>query len=146
MSIAASIDITLSKNLGNTDSVRIIEALLDYGWSIENEGFVSYLPYGDKEDFEWVLEKISRHVFFNEIAKKERAGELIGVVLFWGASGIGGDLLIQKNGVVSFAASINRVELRGSSITDASWYIERLLFAFTARDFAIESYVFSHHF
>lgn len=72
--------------------------------------------------------------------EKENSGEIVGVVMLWENTNIGGEFLFHSALNLSVLLSINRrVSLCG--VTDATWYLERLIPAFKT----IESFEFSEH-
>ena len=62
MSVQASIDIEFANLSQNPKSpTDIIKMLLDGGWTLNDNGGISYLPVGDNDDFDWILQtKISQ--------------------------------------------------------------------------------------
>ncbi len=144
MSVSAHINIDLTEYTGTPiSSVDKIKALLDYGWTLNDHGLISYLPIGDKDDFNWQRESISEEALLNIVKSKEKAGEIIGVSITWNNSNIGGDLLIFEDGTLSLSACINRQEFVTKDeykITDVNWYLERLLPAFKQKNWYIESH------
>ncbi|MBN2908792.1 hypothetical protein JQC72_04550 [Polycladomyces sp. WAk] len=56
MSVSASIDIHLvSRNGERMSTVKVVQTLLDDGWTLDDHGQVSYLPVGDRDDFDFDL-------------------------------------------------------------------------------------------
>jgi hypothetical protein len=51
MSHAAGIHIILSSHMKST--VALVEILLNNGWSVNDHNHISYLPLGDKDEFNW---------------------------------------------------------------------------------------------
>lgn len=146
MSVSASIDINLLiEKLSGEYSVKIIKSFLNYGWCLDDEGAISFLPYGDGDNFEWTKLKIPTESIFDLVRKKQEKNEVVGVVVTWKNTGIGGSLLIYPDGAISFLAGINRKLLNNSIVTDVSWYLEKILPALSANGFAVESFVFSEH-
>lgn len=150
MSVSASIDIKLIQRQTNElFSVKIIEKLLDYGWNFKSEGSVSFLPIGDKNNFDWQNDDISLDSLINILENKEKADEIIGIVMTWKSTKIGGEFLIVENKKISISLSINRkiidddtVNLR---ITDVNWYLSRLLPAFSQDDILLDSFCYQEH-
>jgi hypothetical protein len=62
MSIEASINIKLVEltyENENFSSIKIINLLLNFGWTFNDYGKMSYLPIGDNDNFDWKREEIS---------------------------------------------------------------------------------------
>lgn len=132
MSVSASIDITLTENIS---SIEIIKILINFGWNLTNEnGYVGYLPLGDKENFNWQSE---RHMSFEALIKilnaKEQASEAAGIILYWKDTDIGGSFLFwPKNKFETFAMGLDGNRQKtfiadGYEITDFQWYLSKLL-------------------
>ena len=97
MSISATININLARHKSQDISTfEIIKVLKDFGWSLTHDGYTSYLPLGDKDDFEWQSKK---NMNFDSVKKlilmKESSEELIGIILTWQTSDIGGVFLFD---------------------------------------------------
>ena len=72
---------------------KIIRSFLSFGWSMNDNGAISYLPISDNGVFDWdraPLSDIER--IFEVIEKKGKAREIVGVALTWSNSHIGGEL------------------------------------------------------
>lgn len=144
MSVSASIDI----RLGNRKDVpisktQLIKQLLDFGWTLNDCGEVSYLPIGDEDRFDWQRENISTESLMVTLGEKEKRGELIGVAMTWKDTGIGGAFLLMENGEVSVCLTNNRKSLEG--ITDVNWYLAKLLPAFSQNNLIVESFSYEEH-
>lgn len=145
MSVSASIDIELAWRKEIVISkVRLIEKLLDFGWTFNDNGQGSYLPIDDKEDFNWQRENISPESLMLILKEKEKCDELIGVAMTWEKTGIGGEFLLMSNGVISINLSINRklfnADIVNTKIMDVNWYLTRLLPVFNQEDIKVESF------
>lgn len=136
MSVSASIDIGLSKNHGKQKSaVEIIKELVKFGWNLVHDEYVSYLPIGDKDDFNWQAEKSMRFETLTKIIEaKEQAEEIVGIIMTWKNTDIGGTFLFwppkDKLDTFSMNININRKTISLSdnyAITDFQWYIPKLL-------------------
>jgi hypothetical protein len=86
------------------------------------------LPLGDNGKFEWRAVSVrERQNVLDEIKKKQQLNEIIGVVVTYKDSLIGGELLIlPSKSQISFSISINRKKLE-NRITDFQWYEDRIL-------------------
>ncbi|MBP2633658.1 MAG: hypothetical protein H6Q70_4286 [Firmicutes bacterium] len=150
MSVSASLDIKLiQRQTHELFSVKIIEKLLDYGWNFKNEGVVSFLPVGDKNNFDWQSNDISLESLINILENKEKAHEIIGIVMTWKDTGIGGEFLIIENQKISINLSINRRfigdDITNLKITDVNWYLSKLLPAFRCEDILLEYFCYQEH-
>ncbi len=132
MSVSASIVVALTKTIS---PVEVIKILTGFGWNLINEeGYINYLPIGDKDNFAWQAEK---NMSFDTLAKilnaKEKADEIIGVILTWKDTNIGGTFLFQPKGSLdtfSMHISIERQKAliaEEYDITDFQWYLSKLL-------------------
>lgn len=91
------------------------------------------------------------------LQEKEKRNELIGLVLTWQDSDMGGDLLLwPKNEMISkkihtsttLSLSMNRKLLIDDGqlkITDVNWYIVNLLKIFNQGDTLVEYYTYEEH-
>ncbi len=144
MSRSASIDIELYGQ--EIKIVDIIYMLLSFGWSLNDNGKVSYLPPGVDDNFEWIHDDIKESNLFSLLKKKELVGELIGIVLTWRDTGIGGQFLLRKDMSISFILSVNRKKISDINIfTDVNWYLEKIIPALTSKDVNIESISWEEH-
>ena len=146
MSISASIDVKFvtSEDKGNSIG-GIVIGLLNNGWTLNDNGKISYLPVGDDGDYNWVSESINIDELINILDEKERRNESIGVSLTWGDTNIGGTLLIWDKESLSFNLSINRKIINQDSsmgITDVNWYLEKLISGLINEKFKVESFSF----
>ena len=131
MSHSASIDLHLARPLANVSSA--LSSLKQAGWKADDGGEISYLPLGDDGDFDWRSAPLDEGSLVDTIVQsKERAGELVGIVLTWEDSGVGGQFLFNPDHrSVNVVLSNNRKLLDGCErFTDLSWYLSRILPAF----------------
>lgn len=149
MSVSASINIKLAKVKNEMiSSGDVIRRLLSSKWTLNDNGKVSYLPLSDNGDYDWKWEILSIEQLMNIIEKKEKQNETIGVSLTWENTNIGGALLIWNKGDFSFNLTINRKLINNDtdiSTTDVSWYLEKLLPAFSEGGHIVESLSFEQH-
>jgi hypothetical protein len=140
MARLASIEIGLVSRIpASNSSMDVIHALLSSEWRCSDEKCQSYLPVGDDGDFDWQRDELSNEQLFKIFLEKEEKGELIGTVLTWGDTGIGGDLLVRKDQTFSFILSINKKMHELLDIPDFYWYLERLLPPLRRSAFIVES-------
>lgn len=141
-----SIDSTISIKLTNKISaVEIIKSLMTYGWTLNDYGKVSYLPLGDNDDFNWQSENISIDTLFDIVRNKELLGEMVGVMLTWEDSLIGGSFLFDNDKSFTFNICINRKIIIGYddyNMTNVSWYIERLIPAINSDRIKVEAFTY----
>lgn len=148
MSVSAYLEVKLSHpQIKKMSSVELIQRLLNQGWALNYDGEVSYLPLGDNDEFAWRAESISSESLLAILNEKEQRGELVGVVLTWKDSGIGGDFLVYNDGTLSVSLSINRklIEDVESGITDLNWYLVKLLPVFSGDGLQVESFSYEEH-
>ncbi|NLW48571.1 MAG: hypothetical protein GXY86_14740 [Firmicutes bacterium] len=146
MSTSASINIRL--NCEYVSPTKIINIFLDNGWTFNDNGFISYLPIGDNDDFNWQSKNIDKDYLIKILAKKEQKKELIGVVITWKDTEIGGQLLIWDKGDISISLTLNRKLIdtdKSDRITDVNWYLKRILPIFPVNNLDIESFCYEEH-
>lgn len=129
----------------------IIRSFLSFGWSLDDYGQITFLPIGDQMQFNWTalpFEEMKSSIF-DVLQQKEKADEIVGIVLLWQDSQVGGELVFrQVNGFrkLSFSASINRQELSDFlRLTDVNWYVGRLLPPLMALEVPIQSVNWTEH-
>ncbi len=145
MSRSRSININLKEELS---SVEILKKLLEYGWTFKDCGKTTYLPIGDSEDFGWISENINKESLFKIIIEKENKKEVVGVVLTWENTEVGGSLLFWD--MKSFSLNIRTNpkfvdNLEGVDITDVSWYLENLLLPLNKNGNLVESFTYEEY-
>lgn len=146
MSTSASINIRL--NCEYVSPTKIINIFLDNGWTFNDNGFMSYLPIGDNDDFNWQSKNIDKDYLLKILAEKEQKKELIGVVITWKDTEIGGQLLIWDKGDISISLTLNRKLIdteKSDRITDVNWYLKRILPIFPMNNLEIESFSYEEH-
>lgn len=151
MSISANIDIHLSKVIKkHRSAIEIIQELTDFGWTLSLNGYVGYLPLGDTDNFDWKEEKITVEVLNEIIKEKIVLNEVVGVIMTWENTGIGGTFLFwtdEKYETFSMNTSINRQEVVleiDYKITDFQWYLPKLLVPLD-EIWGVEYFSFYHH-
>ena len=70
MSVCASIDIRIYSE--KICRLTIVNCFLNDEWNIEYEDKVYYLPFGDIDDFNWCIDKISKEDLLSIFEKKEK--------------------------------------------------------------------------
>ena len=134
MSVSASINIHLSKNNNkHVPAIEIIKVLINFGWNLLHNGYIGYLPIGDKDDFDWQEKKISFEELVSILKEKEETNEVIGIIMTWKNTEIGGTFLFytnEKYETFSMGISAERQVITlqdDSKITDFQWYLPKLL-------------------
>lgn len=136
MSISASIDITLQSSTQKRKAAfDIIYILTQSGWSFINNNYTSYLPLNDNDEFDWTTEQnIDSEQLRKLFETKEQAHEIVGILMVWNNSEIGGSFLFWPKEIscktfsVNFNAFRPMVKLNDNhEIIDFKWYLERLL-------------------
>jgi hypothetical protein len=149
MSVDASIDIKFSKSLHeNISPIKIIRMLLDYGWTFNDYGKVSYLPVGDNDDYDWQREEMSTETLIDILMIKEHNHEDVVVTMTWQDTNIGGIFSFRKNGHLSINLVMNRkMYSDGNSIemTDVNWYLSKLLPVLNQKDLRVEHFAYEEH-
>ncbi|WNF04738.1 hypothetical protein [Brevibacillus borstelensis] len=147
MSIEASINVKLVHDtLQKVPALDVIINLLEFGWTFDDNGHCSYLPLGDIDDFEWKSEVLGKEHLLNVVKEKERMNEIIGVVMTWENTGVGGEFLLWNDGSISLKLNVNR-KTTGENLrfTDINWYLDKLLPALNQRNIKIEAFSFEEH-
>ncbi len=142
MSVSASINI---KFYSEQETIHIIKKLIDFGWTINNNGKTTYLPLGDNDDFNWTSSILDLNQLHNIINKKEENNEIVGLVMTWLDTGVGGSILFWDKTSFSINLYINRMIVHcndNSSFTNYSWYIEKILPALDKDKIIVQSVSF----
>lgn len=103
----------------------VLTSLLVAGWKPEDhDGMLRYLAVGD--DFGWSDTDIAElPTILDQFRVKAKMGEVIGVVLTFDSTMIGGEFLFCPDGDVTLSPSVNRRTVNGRS--DVGWYLDRIL-------------------
>jgi hypothetical protein len=124
MSISSGIYIKLDS--ANYNPLFLLKILLKAGWSLTDHGLKGYLPLGDNGNYDWTFDILSDEQLFIILKEKCLLNELLGVVLTWRDSNIGGEFLFDINGVITISLSINHLRTF-NGITDLNWYFEKII-------------------
>jgi len=117
---------------------------------LSHDGFIGYIPLGDKDVFEWQEKEISIKTLTDILKAKQDANEIIGITMSWKDTGIGGDFLFwPKNELLTFSMNINgtrqTIELESDyKITDFQWYLPKLLMSLN-KVWTVEYFSFDQH-
>ncbi|MFC1894870.1 hypothetical protein ACFLYH_02880 [Candidatus Dependentiae bacterium] len=151
MSVSASIDIILSEyGKDNQYAIEIIKVLMEFGWVLSHDGYVGYLPLGDKDDFDWQEKEISIERLTGILKSKQDAGEIVGITMSWKDTEIGGDFLFwPKDNLHTFSMNMdgNRRIIKLDSdyeVTDFQWYLPKLLLPLN-KVWTVEYFSFDQH-
>ncbi len=144
MSVLASLDICVTNIASVFDMITICHEI---GWSWKDrEGESEFLPLNDSDSFNWYFKTITEEELAGLINTKEKAGETIGVQLYYRSGEIGVSLLAENRSQYSFLLNCNRVkcaETRGIGYTDVNWYMEKIVQALQKKQVQIESVRYS---
>ncbi len=148
MSVDANIDVHLDQ-LINLSVVDLIDVLRAAGWSFIRDGDTAYLPLGDKGMFNWqVSHDMNQAEFAKLVCQKQHANELIGLIMTWQLTDIGGIFLCwPSENRLSFDIDANRQLVKISAnfvATNFQWYLEKILPPLDAA-FGVESFSCSEH-
>lgn len=146
MSVESSIHVKFANLPQSYKRTDLIKILLKNGWTLNDTGGISYLPLGDDGDFDWILSsKISQDELMLILEEKEKKKELIGIVLTWQNTNVGGTVLFYSNNTIMFVFNVNRKVLYGLNdfkMTDLNWYSSRLIPIFYENNMLIKSFTF----
>ena len=120
MSHAAGMHIILSSPMKNT--VALVEILLNNGWSVNDHNHISYISLGDKDEFNWQHAMLASWPAIAEILKrKNESHELIGLVMTWKDTAIGGEFLVFPDG--------KRLSINWTQVGTFKYLISLLIFS-----------------
>lgn len=146
VSVSASIRLTVSERKGfqGITSVKILDCLIEGGWEMVRDEAITFLPFGDKDDYNWTKKKVGFEFIAEQAKKKEEAKETVGVEIFWRKTEIGMPVLIFSPNDILFSLDINR-QKAFENITDVNWYLKRLLPCFEREEIAVTSITFHQY-
>ena len=152
MSIAASINVKLENFHKKTTPIyEIIDVLINNEWTFNENKYITYLPFGDKDDFDWQTDENIDIAQLKKIFElKEHADEIVGIMMYWKNSEIGGSFLFWPPSTyetfsLNFNAFRPMINLQNNyEIIDFQWYLKRLLPCLDAT-FGVESFSFEQH-
>ena len=103
---------------------RIVEALLDYGWSSDDEGKISFMI----GDFDWCYTELSENQeVMQKISLNIDNNVPTGLTLLWKDTGIGGSFLYINPEEIMFSLIVRPLLLNELKMIDFSWYIKKLI-------------------
>ena len=135
----------IKKDQNKVDARKLITDLIDGGWSIIYNNTISYLGVRDNGNYDWQEKQISLNDFFDIAKTKQDNDEVIGVIIRWEDSEIGGTLIIHPDLEVSFLISINTKKLKlanNEEVVDVNWYIEKLVILLKNKKYIIERFAY----
>ena len=95
MAISASLGVYLTDNgIKRKSAIEIIQVLIDSGWILIHNEYISYISLGSSDRSNWQTTKnMSIEELMQILQKKEGKKEIIGVRMTWQNTDIGGDFL-----------------------------------------------------
>lgn len=108
----------------------IINLLNIIGWEYSNyNNKVEYLPLGDKDNYNWQEDLLSKMEVQDLINKKQDNSEMVGLNLYYRNTGEGMTFLAKNTENIVIGLDINRrtIENNRESITDVGWYTENII-------------------
>ena len=122
------------------DIADVIKLFNRIGWNFTGNQ-MEYLPFKDKDMYDWKKEQLSEDILFSVITQKQAAGEVIGVVLYEGNTGVGITFLAENTKEINLSLDVNRRKL-DEEYTDSSWYVMNIVKRLEAAGCVIEHYEF----
>lgn len=121
MGLQASIDISYSKNI---DIKSYVETLFNIGWSIDDNGKITYLT---NDDFEWENEELNKKdLIINLLYERFSSNKISGFALKLPNSSGGLFHFLPEKNEVMILLNINRIKLKETEFTDYSFYLDKL--------------------
>ena len=132
------ITLDCSKCLKNI--VELLIAFQQIGWGIYNaKGKIEFLPLGDKDDYAWQCEEMSKRQLYDIVLEKIAHKEMVGINLFH-QNGIDGiSLLAHNTNEIMLNIAINR-RIIAEKHTDIIWYLDNIIYKFFSIGINITSY------
>ena len=126
MSIDAGLHLYIEANEKNWP-LNILEHLIKCGWVLDDHGSFVYSPIGDVDCSNWQWSDEIPKDIRETLLPKLLSDKILGVMLTWKKSQIGGSIVIYPSGKIIFSASINRRTMHKEQTSDVSWYVSKLL-------------------
>jgi hypothetical protein len=126
MSVDSGLEMQIETSEANW-SLFVLARLNEFGWRMDDNGNVVYLPLGDDGNYEWTAHTPDAGELTEIFRAKVRNKETLGVILTWHDTQVGGEVRMDSSGRLAFSASLNRRCIANSSTTDVSWYLSRFL-------------------
>ena len=98
MSIFATIEIQLIEKIDiHNSTLDVINNLIQFDWSVYHNNYIGYLPIGDQDNYNWQDAKdIEFKLLQKIIFEKEKRNEVIGLIMRWKDTEIGGAFLFHS--------------------------------------------------
>lgn len=127
--------VAITIQLSHESALDVLLLLLNNGWSATYGGHITYLPLGDKDDFDWQFTSATNWSdILTVLRHKQMADERLGLALFWQESGIGGTFHIEPDTTYPNGLRIwtlwnpDRPRLPDCDwFTDHGWFLHRIL-------------------
>ena len=144
MGFSSSIDFRFASN--TKDPLAVIQHLLNNGWTFNDSNSIWFLPLNDNNRFDWQKEPLHTwQEVVKIIEKKTNVNEIIGLVLTWQETQIGGDFLFFPDyKSLSINLNVNRQRLSSDLIvTDHNFYLQKLVPLLQSAGLTLEAIEFS---
>lgn len=77
--MSSSVSLNVKLNSNNLLSCKeVINLLLKFGWNIQKDGKITFLPLKDYDMYDWTTSNISLGDFINLVDEKEYGKEIVG--------------------------------------------------------------------
>ena len=143
MSRDIGLSIDLSMNNKKISRYEILKYLWEDGWRFLDNGQFTYLLLGN-DDWDWNSASMSEQEIFDFLKIKSNSDEVIGFVMTWSDTNIGGDVLFFPNFEFLFSININIKEIY-NKIVDINWYLIKLLPVFDKNGVLYNSIVYNEY-
>lgn len=128
--------------------LEIVKLLIVSGWTfLDEDDQVEYLPLGDSGDYQWQIDAIAEGRLYELIERKQDRAEMVGLVMYYRDTDVGITLLAESTEAVIIMPNINRRTLddNDDSLTDMSWYAERIILKLMWRGCRVDSVKFEEY-
>lgn len=104
--------------------VDLLFTLWKQGWNFNINGKICFLPFGEEDPFDAVVNDIDNYDFFiNQMKNKSAIGEFIMLSMVFEDTEIGGDFMFDsKDFCLNISLNMNRIKISKSNLTDYGWY------------------------
>jgi hypothetical protein len=143
----ASFELNCSRFSDNI--LDIIKLLNSFGWTYYDEDHhAEYLPLGDRDNFDWQMGEMTEGDLYAIIDLKQQRCETVGLVMYYRDTDYGITLLAAGTDDISIIPNINRKTLDEDdrdSVTDVSWYAERIIQKLIWYNCEVDSFQFEEY-
>ena len=143
MSRDIGLSIDLSMNNKKISRYEILKYLWEDGWRFLDNGQFTYLLVGN-DDWDWNSASMSEQEIFDFLKIKSNSDEVIGFVMTWSDTNIGGNVLFFPNFEFLFSININIKEIY-NKIVDINWYLIKLLPVFDKNGVLYNSIIYNEY-